>query len=75
MHCLYCTQEQYGDNATTASGNAADSLRNLSALLTLARAKDELGFKPEQYGLSERQAGNSAVVRVMEWVGWGEEAR
>ena len=55
-------QEQYGDSSTPSSGSARDSLRNLSALLTLARAKENLGFDPAQYGLSEKQAGNIALV-------------
>lgn len=49
---------------TSSTGSARDSLRNLTALLTLARAKEELGFTPEQYGLSEKQAANVALVRA-----------
>ena len=54
---------QYGDAITPTSGSAKDSLKNLSALLTLARAKQQLGFDPEKYGLSEKQAANIALVR------------
>jgi hypothetical protein len=54
---------QYGDAATNKSGSARDSLKNLSALLTLARAK-QLGFDPQKYDLSEKQAANIALVSV-----------
>ena len=37
-------------------------MRNLTALLTLARAKEQLGFDPEKYGLTEQKAANIAMV-------------
>jgi hypothetical protein len=55
-------QAEFGDQDTKTSGTARDSLRNLSALLTLARAKEDLGFSPEAYGLTEKQAANVALV-------------
>lgn len=38
------------------------TLQNLSAYLTLVRAKDLYGFDPAQYGMSEQEAGNIALV-------------
>jgi hypothetical protein len=51
-------QEMYGQS----TGEARDSLKNLSAMLTLSRAKSDLGFDPGQYGLTEKQAGNIALA-------------
>jgi len=52
-------QEQYGGEQAAAN---ASSLRNLSAYLTLARAKEQLGFNPEAYNLTEKQASNIALA-------------
>ncbi|GIL73826.1 hypothetical protein Vretimale_5316 [Volvox reticuliferus] len=38
------------------------TLQNLSAYLTLAHAKERLGFDPARYGLSEAEAGEIAYV-------------
>jgi len=38
------------------------SLENLSAYLTLSHAENNYGFKPEKYGLSEKEATNIAVI-------------
>lgn len=38
------------------------SLSNLSAYLTLQRAEEVYGFKPEQYGLTEAEAADIAGV-------------
>lgn len=38
------------------------TLESLSAYLTLSHAENNYGFKPEKYGLSEKEATNIAVV-------------
>ncbi len=59
-HCPSATtQEQYGSPPTD---RPSDSLRNLSAYLTLANARDKLGFDPANYGLTEQEAGNIAYA-------------
>lgn len=45
---------------TTSEGRS--TLQNLSAYLTLSHARATYGFDPEQYGLSEREAGDVAYV-------------
>ena len=40
----------------------ASTLRNLSALLTLSKARDTYGFKPEKYGLSDKDAAEIAAI-------------
>ncbi|DBB06897.1 TPA: hypothetical protein ACH3X3_009554 [Trebouxia sp. C0006] len=40
----------------------ASTLRNLSALLTLSKAKETYGFKPEKYGLSDKDAAEIAAI-------------
>ncbi len=42
-------------------GTASNTLSNLSAFLTLQKA-EEKGFVASQYGLSEEQAGQIAVI-------------
>jgi len=49
-------REQYGE---TPKDN---SLRNLGAYLTLAQAREKYNFMPEQYGLTDREAGNIAYA-------------
>eukprot|EP00200_Dunaliella_tertiolecta_P003572 CAMPEP_0202346052 /NCGR_PEP_ID=MMETSP1126-20121109/5011_1 /ASSEMBLY_ACC=CAM_ASM_000457 /TAXON_ID=3047 /ORGANISM="Dunaliella tertiolecta, Strain CCMP1320" /LENGTH=339 /DNA_ID=CAMNT_0048937411 /DNA_START=139 /DNA_END=1155 /DNA_ORIENTATION=- len=49
-------REKYGDPPTD------NSLRNLGAYLTLTQARDDLGFKPEDYGLNFREASNIAYA-------------
>jgi hypothetical protein len=44
------------------SGSDANTMENLSAYLTLQRAQQVFGFKPEKYGLSEREAADIAMV-------------
>ncbi|KXZ48789.1 hypothetical protein GPECTOR_25g373 [Gonium pectorale] len=48
-------------NLPTTSANRS-TLQNLSAYLTLANAKERLGFEPSSYGLSEAEAGEIAYV-------------
>ena len=52
-------QEQYG---TPPTDRPSSSLRNLSAYLTLANARDKLGFDPASFGLTEQEAGNIAYA-------------
>lgn len=40
----------------------ASTLRNLSAYLTLSKARDAYGFKPEKYGLSDKDAAEIAAI-------------
>lgn len=42
--------------------NSSSTLSALSALLTLQKAKDELGFEPSKFSLSEKQAMNIALA-------------
>ena len=37
-------------------------MESLSAYLTLSHAENNYGFKPEKYGLSEKEATSIAVV-------------
>ncbi|GLC46155.1 hypothetical protein PLESTB_001195900 [Pleodorina starrii] len=48
-------------NMSTTSPQRS-TLQNLSAYLTLAHAKERLGFEPARYGLSEAEAGEIAYV-------------
>jgi hypothetical protein len=48
-------------NMSTTSPKRS-TLQNLSAYLTLANARDRLGFDPARYGLSEAEAGEIAYV-------------
>ncbi|KAG1658497.1 hypothetical protein FOA52_011963 [Chlamydomonas sp. UWO 241] len=54
-------RQQFGELGTARGGKSADSLQNLSALLTLKTA-EERGFSRKAFGLSERQATNIALA-------------
>lgn len=40
----------------------ASTLRNLSAYLTLSKARDAYGFEPQKYGLSDKDAAEIAAI-------------
>ena len=40
----------------------ASTLTNLSAYLTLSKARDTYGFQPERYGLSDKEAAEIAAI-------------
>jgi hypothetical protein len=48
--------------AAAKTPSTKETLSALSALLTLQKAKDELGFEPAKFGLSEKQAINIALA-------------
>ncbi len=55
-HTLPHPQEQSGELPKP------DTLKSLSTYLTLQRAKEEYGFDPAKYGMSEKKAGDIAQV-------------
>ena len=58
-------KNMFSDRAEKSNGGqptTKDTLAALSALLTLQKAKDELGFEPKKYGMTEKQAINIALA-------------
>lgn len=53
MTLLGCMQKEKAE---------ASTLRNLSAYLTLSKARDTYGFQPEKYGLSDKDAAEIASI-------------
>ena len=53
MTLLGCKQKEKAE---------ASTLRNLSAYLTLSKAREAYGFKPEKYGLSDKDAAEIASI-------------
>lgn len=60
--CLLCVYVHHTLLLLQKEKAEASTLTNLSALLTLSKAKEAYGFKPEKYNLTEKDAAEIAAI-------------